>query len=187
MSIPDADLSPARFVLDTPALHHFALAERLDVLQDLLLQDDCWTTCVVTGELKERAEEAGQPLLLNAVGLEWLQVAALNDSMAEIRCFQDWVARIGRDNRNLGEASVLAFVQLHGGVAITDDAGAKRVARRNGINAHGTVWLLARACRQQKMTEVAAGNVVDLLRGTGHSLPCTGGEFLAYARRNGLL
>lgn len=41
-----------QFVLDTPPLHHFALADRLDVLRDLLLQDQCQTTAVVVGELK---------------------------------------------------------------------------------------------------------------------------------------
>jgi hypothetical protein len=44
--------------------------------RDLLLQDECWTTSVVTNELKERAEQAGQARLLDAVGLEWLKVAS---------------------------------------------------------------------------------------------------------------
>lgn len=177
----------AAFVLDTPALHHFALAERLDVLRDLLLQDECWTTCVVTGELKERAVEFSLPLLLHAVELEWVRVATLNDTMTELRLFLEWVDRIGKDDRNLGEASVLALAQLRGGVAITDDRDARHVARRHGIRVHGTIWLLARACRQQKMTEVAAGNVINQLRQTGHRLPCTGDEFPGYARQNGLL
>ena len=174
-------------MLDTPPLYHFALAERLDVLQDLLLQDECWTTCVVTGELKERAEESEQPLLLDAVGLEWLRVSALNESMTEIRCFLRWVETVGRDDRHLGEASVFAVAELCDGVAITDDGDARRVAKKHGIEAHGTIWLLAQACRQGKMTDVAAGNVINLLRHTGHRLPCTGEEFPAFARRHGLL
>ena len=175
------------FVLDTPALHHFALAERLDVLADLLLQDDCWTTCVVTGELKERAERFDLPLLMNAVELEWVKVATLNDNMTELRLFLEWVERIGKGDRNLGEASVLALAQLKGGVAITDDGDARRVARKHRIQVHGSIWLLARACQQQKMTEVAAGNIINQLRQTGHRLPCTGDEFPRFARRTGLL
>ena len=39
-------------VFDTVVLNHFALAERLDVLGDLLLGSTCATTAMVIGELK---------------------------------------------------------------------------------------------------------------------------------------
>lgn len=35
--IGDQDLAGTKIALDTPPLYHFSLAERLDVLQDLLL------------------------------------------------------------------------------------------------------------------------------------------------------
>ncbi|SCG45836.1 hypothetical protein [Micromonospora halophytica] len=41
----------AVLVLDTMVLSHFTLADRLDVLQDLLIDADCWTTQVVVEEL----------------------------------------------------------------------------------------------------------------------------------------
>ncbi|MGC5032291.1 hypothetical protein [Micromonospora sp. DT229] len=50
------------FVLDTMILSHFTLADRLDVLQDLLIDADCWTTQVVMEELREGA--AAHPALL---------------------------------------------------------------------------------------------------------------------------
>jgi hypothetical protein len=34
-------------VFDTMCLSHFALAERLDVLRDLVVDSECWTTGVV--------------------------------------------------------------------------------------------------------------------------------------------
>ncbi|WFE97070.1 hypothetical protein [Micromonospora sp. WMMD987] len=44
-------------VLDTMVLAHFTLADRLDVLQDLLVGTDCWTTQVVLEELRAGAAE----------------------------------------------------------------------------------------------------------------------------------
>lgn len=40
-----------RLVLDATCLSHFARAERLDVLRDLLVDKECWTTRVVLEEL----------------------------------------------------------------------------------------------------------------------------------------
>lgn len=42
-------------VLDTMVLSHFTLADRLDVLQDLLIDADCRTTQVVIEELRAGA------------------------------------------------------------------------------------------------------------------------------------
>lgn len=98
------------WVLDATCLSHFARAERLDVLRDLLVDKECWT-----------AREA------------------------------------------------------------------VRVARTYGLDVHGTIWLLAGACRDGKPSEPAAGNLIDALRSTGMRLPCTGAEFSDYARRYGLL
>jgi predicted nucleic acid-binding protein len=174
-------------VLDTPPLYHFALADRLDVLRDLLLDWRCWTTSVVLGELRERSAVTGEAKLLDATALQWLTVTPLNDDMAEIRCFLKWVGRIGHDDRHLGEASVFAAAELLSAAAITDDNDARRVAREHGLEVHGTVWLLAAACRAGKMTEAAAGNLIDGLRASGHRLPCTGAEFPAFGRGHGLL
>jgi predicted nucleic acid-binding protein len=107
--------------------------------------------------------------------------------MDEIRRFALWVNRLGSGERDLGEASVFAAAELRSATAITDDPAAVRVARTHGLNVHGTVWLLAGACRDGKLTETAAGNLVDALRAAGLRLPCTGTEFPGYARQNGLL
>jgi predicted nucleic acid-binding protein len=174
-------------VLDAPPLHHFALIDRLDVLRDLLIGWNSWSTTVVLGELKERAALQGIPRLAGAVNLDWLTISGLDDSTAEIRCFLQWVARIGEGNRNLGEASVFALAELRSATAITDDDEAKRVARGHGIDVHGTMWLLANACADGKITTVAAGNLIDSLRESGHRLPCTGHSFPAWCRSHGLL
>ncbi|WFE60979.1 hypothetical protein [Micromonospora sp. WMMD712] len=174
----------AVLVLDTMVLGHFTLADRLDVLHDLLIDADCWTTQVVVEEL--RVGSAARPELAAACEADWLGVARLG-TLDEIRCFTRWTSLLGATERNLGEASVFAAAELRGGIAITDDRDATRIARKNEARVHGTIWLLAGACRTGKQTEAAAGSLVEGLRATGARLPCSGAEFPAFARRHHLL
>jgi predicted nucleic acid-binding protein len=171
-------------VFDTTVLNHFALADRLDILANMVIGRPCATTGVVLNELRSGAER--HPALNSALELDWMQVIAL-DQPAEIRCFADWVRRIGAGARDMGEASVFAGADIHGGVAVTDDRDATRVGRAHGLSVHGTIWLLAGGCGTGKLTTTGAGAIIDALRQTGHRLPCTGTEFPAFARRCGLL
>jgi predicted nucleic acid-binding protein len=82
---------------------------------------------------------------------------------------------------------VFEVAELRSATAITDDQEAVRVARTYGLDVHGTIWLLAGACRDGKLPEPAAGNLLDALRATGLRLPCTGAEFPSFARQHGLL
>ncbi|KXK58347.1 hypothetical protein AWW66_30295 [Micromonospora rosaria] len=172
------------FVLDTMVLSHFTLADRLDVLQDLLLDADCWTTQMVREELRVGSQTHRE--LVAACEADWLTTAEL-DTLDEVRCFTKWAARLGSGDRDLGEASVLAAAELRAGVAITDDRNATQVARTHGARVHGTIWLLAGACRDGKQTPTAAGNLIEALRATGARLPCSGAEFPNYARKHNLL
>jgi predicted nucleic acid-binding protein len=165
-------------------LSHFARADRLDVLRDLLVERQCWTTAVVRSELAAGAKQ--HPRLNGALTLGWVRVASL-DALEDLSCFVKWADRLGSTDRDLGEASVLAAAELRDGIAITDDRDATKVARRHGAEVHGTVWLLASACWDGKLTPVAAGNLVDVLRAEGGRLPCTGSEFPAFAAKHGLL
>ncbi|MFD8528614.1 hypothetical protein ACFV0L_14485 [Streptosporangium canum] len=170
-------------MFDAMCLNHFSRAERLDVLRELLIGRSCLTTHVVREELRAGADE--YPALLHVLDADWLGVARL-DSLEEIRCFAKWTQRIGSSHRNLGEASVFSAAELCGGIAITDDREAVGVGRHFGLEVHGTMWLLAMACRDGKLSEVGAGNIVDTLKSTGMRLPCSGATFGSYARRYGL-
>jgi hypothetical protein len=136
-------------VLDAMPLIHFGRADRLDVLRDLLVDKDCWTTQVVVEELRRGA--AAHPELTEVDVGDWLAVAQL-DTFDEIAIFATWAGRIGSGERDQGEASVLAG-----------------------------------ACRDGKLSEPTAGNLLDTLRTTGLRLPCTGAEFPSFAREHGLL
>jgi predicted nucleic acid-binding protein len=171
-------------VLDATCLSHFARADRLDVLQDLLVGKQCWTTETVLAELNRGI--ADYPLLRSVSEQEWLLVAGL-DSVTEIRLYGTWLRRVGSAGRDRGEASVFAAAERYGATAITDGRKAARVGRFYGLDVHGTIWLLAAACREGKITSTGAGSQIDALRATGHRLPCTGAEFAGYARRHGLL
>ncbi|WP_327039614.1 hypothetical protein [Micromonospora maris] len=171
-------------MLDTMILSHFTLADRLDVLQDLLLDAECWTTQVVREELRAGSEDHRE--LAVACEADWLTTAQL-DTLDEVRCFTKWAARLGSGERDLGEASVLAAAELREGVAITDDRNATQVARAYGARVHGTIWLLAAACRDGEQTLTAAGNLIEALRATGARLPCSGAEFPDFARKHNLL
>jgi predicted nucleic acid-binding protein len=171
-------------VLDATCLSHFARADRLDVLRDLLVGRRCWTTETVLAELHHGI--ADYPLLGNVSGQEWLLVAGL-DSLAEIRLYDTWLKRVGSAGRDQGEASVFATAERRAATAITDDRRATRVGRFYVLDVHGTIWLLAGACREGKLTVAGTGNLIDALRATGHRLPCTGAGFPAYAHRHGLL
>jgi hypothetical protein len=90
-----ADASP--LVLDATCLSHFARADRLDVLQDLLLGRRCWTTEIVLAELNRGLVE--YPMLRHVAEQEWLLIAGL-DSIAEIRLYDTWRRRVGSTERD---------------------------------------------------------------------------------------
>lgn len=139
---------------------------------------------MVLEELREGS--ANYPELASALHLDWINVARLH-TLDEIKRFTEWVRRIGKGWCDCGESSVLAVAESKGGIALTDDREATLVGRAYNVEVHGTVWLLAGACRDGKLTLVAAGTLIDGLRATGMRLPCTGPEFPDYARRHGLL
>jgi predicted nucleic acid-binding protein len=182
--VTDSGAEPSPLVLDATCLSHFARADRLDVLRDLLVGRRCWTTEIVLAELNRGV--ADYPLLGHVSGQEWLLIDAL-DSIAGIRLYDTWRRRVGSTDRDQGEASVFAAAEQQGATAITDDRRAAQVGRFHGLDVHGTIWLLAGACRQGKLTQGGTGTLIDALRATGHRLPCTGAGFASYARQHGLL
>jgi predicted nucleic acid-binding protein len=173
-------LDPPAVVFDTMVLSHFSLADRLDVLRELHASEICYTTHVVREELRQRSTPVSE------TSLEWLTIERL-DALPTLKCFVKWTKRLGAGDRNLGEASVFAIAELRQAVALCDDQEAVGVARGHGLSVHGTIWMLSRACRDGKLTEVNVANLVDALIQTGMRLPCTGSEYSRWARKHRLL
>ena len=93
----------------------------------------------------------------------------------------------GGPKENTGEAAVLAWAMVHGGVAIIDERAASRIAQRDGIAAHGSLWLIIQGVRRGDLDRSAAVRLVDELRATGMRLPTDGRELFAWAHAQGLL
>jgi predicted nucleic acid-binding protein len=182
--VTEAEAEASPLVLDATCLSHSARADRLDILRDLLVGRRCWTTEIVLAELSRGVAEYS--MLGHVSRQEWLLIDAL-DSIAGIHLYDTWRRRVGSADRDQGEASVFAVAEQQGATAITDDRRAAQVGRFYGLDVHGTIWLLAGACRDGKLTLGGTSALVDALRATGHRLPCTGAGFASYARQHGLL
>jgi hypothetical protein len=165
-------------------LSAFAEAEKLDMLEFYLSGRRSVATDVVRDELRVGAST--RPALQAAADAEWLARGAL-DTDAELLAFARWAALVGSGRRGLGEASVFAYTEIHDAVSITDDRAAVNVARRHGLDVHGTLWLIAGFCEGGKLTDYAAARLIDSLRGVGARMPCTGDEFPAWAGKQGLV
>jgi len=171
-------------VFDTMVLSAFAEADRLDVLGNMLAGDVCYMTDVVRSEIQDGAQT--RPALAVVEDAEWLQRGDLTTDQ-ELIAFVQWVGRVGSTEHGRDEASVFAFAEVHNVIAITDDRTAKAVARTYGLSVHGSLWLIAGFCAAGKLSEHAAGGLIDGLAAVGLRLPCTGSRFPAWAHANGLL
>jgi hypothetical protein len=106
----------------------------------------------------------------------------------EVIAFARYKAEFGGGpDRNNGESAVLAWASVHDGIAIVDERPATRAARRDGIQVHGTLWLIANGLREGKLTREAAEMMVDDLAATEMKLPVDGAGFFAWAYEEGLL
>jgi predicted nucleic acid-binding protein len=165
-------------------LSGFGRARRLQDLQRLVAEFRTVTTRAVLDEIRAGVNE--HPELGQVATLPWLHVEAL-DGLEELRLFAEYTRLLGAGTRDLGEATVLAWAEVHRAIAFTDDNVAVRVARSRGVEVRRTLALVARGVRRSILSENEAEAIVrDLLRAETR-FPIGAGEFLAWARANGLL
>jgi predicted nucleic acid-binding protein len=169
-------------VWDTACLFYAAKAERLDVLGDCARRGGIspWrnvTTQAVVDELATHGLSIG--------GVPWLEIVHV-DGLDELAALVAWMDRLGSGQHHRGEATVCAWADVHGAVALLDDRDAKRVATRHGLRTHGSLWLLAEAVRTGLTSMSGAANLVDVLLAEGARYPLEKGEFGSWCRRNGL-
>lgn len=176
------DSPESALVWDASALHHFARADRVDVLADLLRGRRNVTTRVVVHELQTHG--LADPVLASG----WLEEVRL-DELRELTAFVQWSARVGmRNDRNAGEATVLAWAAVHGAIAIIDDHRARGTGVRGGVDAHGTLWLFAGAVRAGRITESAVTGLLRTVEEAGGRYPREAvSDFGRWARSAGLL
>ena len=134
-----ARVSPP-LIFDNTPLSHFARAGRLSTLEAIVTPYECVTPVEVRNEIQAGIAEI--PDLADVLTAQWLKTVELSE-VRELAAFASYKTELGGGPKeNTGEAAVLAWASLHGGVAIIDERAASRMAQRDGIPAHGSLWLI---------------------------------------------
>lgn len=172
-------------VFDATALIHFARAGRLNELLAASADNEPVLLAEVAGEL---ARGAGNRPSLDAASEARLKRADLED-LAELAAFATYKAELGGGpERNNGEAAVLAWISVHGGIAIIDEDVARNLGKEDGLQVHGSLWLLIRSFKDGIHDRATIEGVVNDLLRSGMRLPVTQGTNLfPWASRAGLL
>jgi predicted nucleic acid-binding protein len=172
-------------VFDNSPLSHFARAAQLDLLASLVRGHDCVTTSEVRTELLTGTAE--HPELANALALPWLRTVELTD-ITELTAFARFKSELGGGpSRNVGEATTLAWAKSHTGIIIMDERAGSRIAQREEIEVHGSLWLVTNGLRSGLLDRSEAEDLVDSLADTGMRLPVDGKRLFAWAYESGLL
>jgi predicted nucleic acid-binding protein len=174
-----------RLIFDTTALSHFARAGRTETLRILVADDEPILLAEVATELARGV--SGYPSLGSAT-TGWLEQVELEE-LQEIAAFARYKGELGGGpERNNGEAAVLAWVSVNGGVAIIDEAAARAIGNRESLQVRGTPWLLIRSFKTGALDRATIEATVDDLIGTGMRLPfSTGSGLFAWAYEAGIL
>jgi predicted nucleic acid-binding protein len=173
-------------VLDTTALSHFARASRTDTLLVAIASDEPILLAEVAAELARGVGD--YPSLGRAETIGWLKKAELAE-VPELMAFSRYKGELGGGpDRNNGEAAVLAWVSINGGIAIIDEAAARTIGDREGLEVHGSLWLLVRGFKTGTFDRATVEVVADDLIGTGMRLPfSSGADLFAWAYEDGIL
>lgn len=170
---------------DSSVLSAFARARRLDTLDRLTQAHHRVVTPAVLDELDHGISR--QPLLADVRTLRWLEVVRV-DAFDELVAFSELVRILGQGRRNIGEASILAWAQIRGGVALIDDRAAVNAARARQIEVRRSLGLVCDGIHNKAMDMEEARFLVDELATLGGArLPCDGATFQAWAESNGLV
>jgi predicted nucleic acid-binding protein len=173
-------------VLDTTALSHFARAARMNELQAAVADDEPVLLAEVAAELIRGIP--GYLSIGTATEGAWLKQVELEE-LPELAAFARFKGELGGGpDRNNGEAAVLAWVSVNGGIAIIDEVVARTIGRREGLQVHGSLWLLIRSFKNGVFDRATVEGILDDLIATGMRLPVTTGPALfAWAYEAGIL
>jgi predicted nucleic acid-binding protein len=171
-------------ILDNTPLSHFARAGELPVLESITSGFRRIVPAQVMQEIIRGTPV--HPALALVPSLPWIEIVELTED--DIIAFARYKAELGGGaEHNNGEAAVLAWTSVHGGTAIIDERAGTRAAKRDHIETHGTLWLIANAIKAGKLSEPEAIRMVDQLVATDMTLPVDGTRFLTWAHEEGLL
>jgi predicted nucleic acid-binding protein len=175
--------SQRTLVWDTSPLLHAIKAGVIDRLGELATT---WhgvaqrnvTTAAVLSEIAFHGLSTNQ--------LAWLEVVHVDD-LAELDALVRWMQLVSGQKSNHGEATVLAWAEIHSATAVIDDTDARRAAQKAGQPVQGSLRVLSDAVQDGEITEYAASALVDALLATGARYPFGQGGFIAWATAMKLL
>jgi predicted nucleic acid-binding protein len=183
-SASDSSDTPAQLLIwDTSPLHHAIRADKIDILGDMArtrqgVPRRNLTTQAVTDEISRYQ--------LPLVGLDWLEIQHV-DHLDELAALVKWMDLVSGGKSNQGEATVLAWAEVHNAVAVIDDKDAHRIGRAAGLEVWGSLRVIAESVLDGRSTAYMATTLVDALIDTGARYPCPRGQFITWAKENNLL
>ncbi len=158
----------AALVFDASPLSHFARAGRLETLERLTAGDACHVTRAVMAELD--AGVAAYPRLGEVLAAAWLRVVAV-DEPRELNVFAAYARSLVVGERNLGEASTLAWAEVHGALAVVDDLAARKLAHARGVSVRGSIGLVMQGVKSQVIGVADGRAILQELHKAGARLP----------------
>src|SRR5690348_15541367 len=100
--------------------------------------------CVVPAEVFDELTRgvAAYPAIGIVADQAWLNAVELGE-LDELVAFATYKGELGGGpERNSGEAAVLAWVRVHGGIAVIDESAATGIGDATGITVRGSLWLV---------------------------------------------
>lgn len=158
----------AQLVFDASPLSSFARAGRLATLLHLSAGDECFVPRAVLEEVKAGRDR--YPLLQGVIEAAWLQVVAV-DEPDELRVFAEYARRLVAGGRNVGEASALAWAEVHAAVAVVDDLAARKLAQARGVALRGSIGLIHHGVTSSALSVIEGRRLLTDLRAAGAWLP----------------
>lgn len=171
-------------VIDTGPLSHFAAAGWLAVLRSIAGERSVIIPDAVESELRQGLH--ANPHLLQVLEAEWITIRALTTS-EELTSFAKFAERLVVGSRNVGEAAVLAYADVHRATAVIDDGAGRRAAHDFSVSLRPTLALLCDAIRDELLTVRMVSNLADHLLETEYRLPFVSGGFARWACENGMI
>ncbi len=171
-------------IFDTSPLAHMARANLLGILKILTSEYKVVIPDVVVGELRELA--SGDSRVEAVIHVDWIEHRELRTT-DEIINFGYFSALLVRNNRNRGEAGVLALAKTTGGAVVIDDAAGRKAAKTHGIELLPTLRLLCEGVRRGLLTAEFVSAIADELLISQYRLPFASGGFVKWAVEHGLL
>jgi predicted nucleic acid-binding protein len=171
-------------VFDSSPLVHFAKAGRLVVLERLGQGRRCVVPQPVLEEIALGVDR--HPALGAVATLPWLERVAV-DGLAELRAFIAYAEVIGTGSRDVGEASVLAWAEVHQATAIMDDQVGAMAGRARGVAVHGSLWLVFEGYNHGLVDRMGIEDLIAGLLDSGAWYPCGPQDPFEWAKSHGLL